>query len=673
MAVTDELSSLKETDAFVYRIIQRESERQRRKIILIASESICPAPVREALACEFSSIYAEGYPSPRTLLEKPSALKSMSHQLAHYRRYSNRRYYKGCEYVDVLEQILRRRTAEIFSNPRAPAEKIFVNAQPLSGAAANNAVYNAFVRPGDVVLGPSLTHGGHLTHGSEVNRSGIIHRVIHYEVPPSGRLDYEAIRKLAREHRPKLVIGGFSAYPWDVDWEKLRLCADEAGGVLLADIAHLAGMVAAGLLNNPVGVAQVVSFTTHKTLCGPRGAMLLSTDPEVARRIDMGVFPGEQGGPHVNQLAAKAVAMRLAGTPEFREMQRTVLENTRALAEGLGREGLELAYGGTDTHMCLVDLRKIQTGNGEPLTGEIASRILDLCGIVCNKNTIYGDTNAVHPSGLRFGSTWATQRGFRPEHMQRLASIIARALRSIVPFTYISGRTDRGRGKIDHAILEDIGAQVGALIADVDAPRPEDSTSYPHFTPAPAEPRATPLKSLHRSQAVPLVERDGWLVPERFGDPEREREALRQGAALVDLGGSLLVELRHGRPAALLECACGGEVATMRAGDVRSVVFYDPKGQALARGVLIRLRADQNAGDRFLLRAHANRPDAFLRWLRGISDGYLLHDDDAWLKAEGPAAIEDLHQPPEEGEAYCALGLFGPRAGEIASRVFAGA
>jgi len=662
--------SLAEVDPLIHEMNSREVERQRRKIILIASESVCPAPVREALSSEFGNIYAEGYPSPRTFFEPPSRLSSFGHQLAHYRRYSNRRYYKGCEYVDILESTLRRRTAEVFANEQASADKIFVNAQPLSGAAANNAVYNAFVKPGDTVMGPSLTNGGHLTHGSEVNRSGIAHKIVPYEVSRSGKLDYDYIAKLAAEHHPKLIIGGFSAYPWDVDWRKLRDAADGVGAVLLADIAHLAGMVAAGLLNNPVGVAHVTSFTTHKTLCGPRGAMLLSTDPEVARRVDMGVFPGEQGGPHIHQLAAKAVAMRIAAGDEFKALQRGVLENTHALAEAFEEEGLNLAYGGTNTHMCLLDLRKVKTPNGRPLTGEIASRILDLAGIVCNKNTIHGDTNAIHPSGLRFGSTWATQRGFGPPQMKKLAGLIARLISGIHPFSYIGGRIDWGRGKIDQKLLEQVAADVSALIAEVDDPRSgETASSYPHFTQSieagTTRERPTPLASLHKSQAVKLTQKDGWLVPAGYGDKAKEIEALTNGAALIDAGGALLLGLGRGRPGQFLECACSNRIIPLPEERAKASWLLDPEGHLLAPVVVVRLSADDSGYDRYLLRVSTSQPEEIMAWLRGLSDGYLLHDQDIWIKCEGPAVIEDLSEPGEDRNPTTCLGLRGPQAAEV--------
>jgi len=663
---------LEDIDPQIDAVIRHEQERQKRKLILIASESISPEPVRLALSCEMQNIYAEGYPSPRTLLEPSQRLSSFGHQLSHYRRYANRRYYKGCEYVDILEQLLRRRTAEVFANENASAEEIFVNTQPLSGAAANNAVYNAFVKPGDTVLGPSLTHGGHLTHGSEVNRSGLLHNVVHYEIARSGQLDYEAIARLARECRPRLLIGGFSAYPWDIDWSRLRAIADEVGAVLLADIAHLAGMVAAGLLNNPVGTAHVVSFTTHKTLCGPRGAMLLSTDPEIARRVDLGVFPGEQGGPHIHQMAAKAVAMKLAAREEFRSLQKRVLENTATLARQLAEQGLTLAYGGTNTHMCLVDLRPIKTANGQPLTGEIASRILDLCGIVCNKNTIHGDSNAIHPSGLRFGTTWASQRGFGPEHMGRLAELIARVLKAIVPFTYIAGRSDRGRGKIAHQILREVRQQVDRLLDDAATDlSPDDRRSgYPHFLTAGGadHPRSSPLESLHRSQAVALEKFGSWLLPARFSDEAQERQALEQGTALLDGSRWLWLELSCGRAGQFLECASSLPALALEVGRVRPGLLLNPDGSTLAR-VLVARQPDDEFGQRvYLLGLQAEQPDEVVEWLRELSDGYVLHDEDVWIKAEGPVVIEDLYRPAEGRPVRACLALRGPR-----SRALAGA
>ena len=663
---------LQKLDPTIHQMTRHEAERQQRKLILIASESMCPPAIREALSSEFTNIYAEGYPSPRTLREPPALLGSFQHQLTHYRRYSNRRYYKGCEYVDLIESTLRRRTAEVFGNDRVKPEEIFVNGQPLSGAAANNAVYNAFVRPGDTVMGPALSHGGHLTHGSPVNRSGMHHHIVSYELTHAGQLDYNAIEKLALEARPKLIIGGFSAFPWDVDWAAMRRIADKVGAILLADISHLAGMVAAGLLNNPVGFAHVVSFTTHKTFCGPRGAMLLSSDPAVAAKVDSGVFPNEQGGPHIHQMAAKAVAMNVAKTEEFKALQRLVLDNAAALAEGFKEQGIDLAYGGTNTHLCLIDLRRLKTENGQPLTGETASRILDQCGIVCNKNTIAGDTNAIHPSALRFGTTWASQRGLKPEHMKRLAALMAQVLRQIHPFSYIGLKSEWGRGKIEPQVIEEANAELDRILEEVDRDSLQGPRSgFPHF-PGVAwrGPRATALKEHHQGSAAKIVERQGWLVPAHFGEVERECKTLKEGVGLVDGGGTLLVEIGQGRAAHFLECACTSDIRGLKEQQATATALLDKDGKLLAQAIVLRLPADEYGYDRFWLKARCAHPDRLLRWLRGLSDGYLFHDEDLWLKNEGPAVVEDLQDPSDGREATTVVSLHGPQAGEVFSKAF---
>ncbi|MEK7450017.1 MAG: hypothetical protein AAB019_11120, partial [Planctomycetota bacterium] len=297
----EELSDL---DPDIHNFITAEEQRQNNKLIMIASESLCPKPVREALTTPFTNKYAEGYPSLRmTIYERDRIDKETERYLAFHRRYGDRRFYKGAEFCNFIEVLAQRRAAEIFANPRCNigAESIFVNVQPLSGAAANNAVYNAFLVPGDTIMGMALSYGGHLSHGSPFNRSGRQYRVIPYPVDrKTGRLDYDLIKKLALEHKPKIIVAGASAYPWDIDWIKLREIADvvpvqipglhKAGAILMADIAHPAGLVVAGLFPNPVGYADVTTLTTHKTLCGPRGAIICSTDEEIAgRRREIGV------------------------------------------------------------------------------------------------------------------------------------------------------------------------------------------------------------------------------------------------------------------------------------------------------------------------------------------------------------------------------------------------
>jgi glycine hydroxymethyltransferase len=298
-------------------IIGFEEERQARKLIMIPSESMAPRAVRQALGSVFNNIYAEGYPPLRMTRDEEAMLLDLSHQLAYYRRYADRRFYKGVDYVHFVETLAQRRCATCFANERVGAKDIYVNVQPLSGAAANLAVYDAVTDVGDVVMGMDLYQGGHLTHGSEFNFSGKRYHVVSYGVSKrTGQLDYDEIRDLAREHKPKMIIAGFTSYPWAPDWEAFADIAHEVGAVLLADISHPAGMTIAGAFPSPVGVADVITFTTHKTLCGPRGAVIMTTDEEMANKIDMAVFPGEQGGPHTQKFAAMAVAFRCAASQQ---------------------------------------------------------------------------------------------------------------------------------------------------------------------------------------------------------------------------------------------------------------------------------------------------------------------------------------------------------------------
>ncbi|UCG68295.1 MAG: serine hydroxymethyltransferase, partial [Thermoplasmata archaeon] len=369
--------SLSEVDPEAKNLINLEEERQARKIMLIASESICPKPVKEALASVFTNLYAEGYPHMRYIRDERDELLDFERQLTFHRRYSDRRYYKGVDYVNFIEALAQKRCAELFTSEDVPAERIFVNVQPLSGAAANNAIYEAFLEPGDTVMGMALDCGGHLTHGSEANRSGKFYNIVSYGVDPEkGRLNYEEIRKFAREYQPKMIIAGYSAYPWDIDWNKLREIADEIKGgcILHADISHTAGLAVGGVFSNPVGIADVTMFTTHKTMCGPRGAVIITTDEEKSRTIETAVFPGEQGGPHICNIAAKAVCFKIAQTNEFKNLQKKIIENAKHLAKALEDTGLKLAYGGTNSHMVLIDLKGIATKTGFRMSGETVSR-----------------------------------------------------------------------------------------------------------------------------------------------------------------------------------------------------------------------------------------------------------------------------------------------------------
>ena len=474
--------SLAEVDPEVNRLIQLEEERQYRKLILIPSESTAPIAVREALGSVFQNLYAEGYPDDETRWMSESEILDYTAQLSHFRRYSDPRYYKGVEYADIIEALARRRAAEVFATDKISANQIYVNVQPLSGAPANNAVYHALVNPGDTVLGMNLLHGGHLTHGSPVNRSGKLYNIIHYNVDPqTEQIDYDVVEALAVEHKPKIVIAGYSSYPWVPDWARFRAIADKAGGVLLADVSHIAGLIAAGAIPSPVGFAQVITFTTHKTLIGPRSAVILTTDAALSRKIDRAIFPGEQGGPHVHAIAALAATLKIAKSEPFRELQHQIIKNCAALTNRLAERGLRISFGGTNTHLGNVDCKSIISPDGTPLSGDMAARILDIAGIVLNRNTIPGDKSAFGASGIRYGTPWVTQRGLKEEEMVLLADIIADVLQATKPYEMETRKGEALRAKVDFDVLEDAKLRVRKLAESAGFDLKITSHGYPHF------------------------------------------------------------------------------------------------------------------------------------------------------------------------------------------------
>jgi len=381
-----------EQDEQVYKVIQDELKRQRTKIELIASENFVSEAVMEAQGSVLTNKYAEGYPG--------------------------RRYYGGCEHVDIVEDIARDRAKQLFG-----AEH--VNVQPHSGAQANMAVYFTVLEPGDTVLGMNLSHGGHLTHGSPVNFSGVLYNFVEYGVDEATHLiNYEDVLEKAKQHKPKLIVAGASAYPREIDFKKFREIADEVGALLMVDMAHIAGLVAAGLHPNPVPYADFVTTTTHKTLRGPRGGMILCKE-EYAKKIDKSIFPGIQGGPLMHVIAAKAVALGEALQDSFKEYAKNITKNANRLAESLKKEGFKLVSDGTDNHLLLVDVRTVQ------LTGKVAEHVLDEIGITVNKNTIPFDPESPFvTSGIRIGTAAVTSRGFNEEDMEEIASIIGLALKN---------------------------------------------------------------------------------------------------------------------------------------------------------------------------------------------------------------------------------------------------
>lgn len=387
----DLMDVLKAGDPQVAEAIDSELNRQRSKLELIASENIVSPAVLAAQGSVLTNKYAEGYPG--------------------------KRYYGGCEYVDVVEQLAIDRAKKLFG-----AE--YANVQPHSGAQANMAVFFALVKPGDTVMGMNLTDGGHLTHGSPVNMSGKYFKIVPYGVRKEDeRIDYDELERIAKECKPKLIVGGASAYARVIDFERMANIAHSVGAYLMVDIAHIAGLVAAGLHPSPVPYADVVTTTTHKTLRGPRGGMILCKDAEFGKQFNKAIFPGIQGGPLMHVIAAKAVALGEALKPEFKEYAQQVIKNAKVLAEELTKDGFRIVTGGTDNHLMLVDLTP------KKLTGKVAQNVLDEVNITVNKNTIpFEPLSPFVTSGIRLGSPALTTRGFKEDDMREVADIIALVL-----------------------------------------------------------------------------------------------------------------------------------------------------------------------------------------------------------------------------------------------------
>lgn len=470
-------------DPGLFNLINLEEERQNRRLIMIPSESIASQAIRELLGSVFTNIYAEGYPRPETQKFTEDEILDYANMIGTYRRYSDPRYYKGVEYVDIVEALTRRRCAEAFAANGVTADQLYVNVQPLSGAPANNAVYTAFLSPGDTILGMSLLHGGHLTHGSSVNRSGILYNAQHYSVDPeTERLNYDAIRAKALDTKPKIIVAGYSSYPWMPDWQKFREIADEVGALLLTDISHIAGLIAAGQVPSPIGIAQIITFTTHKTLMGPRGACIITDNPSYASKIDKAVFPGEQGGPHINTIAAMALAFKLTKTDDFNKQQEQTIKNAIAFSERLKERKLRVPYDGTETHIVLLDCKSTRAEDGAYLSGDMGARILDAAGIVANRNTIPGDKSAFSATGIRFGTTWLTQRGLKEQDLRKIADIIADLFEATTPYHMPGRGSPKRRAKVTFEALENAKLAVKALAKKAeDFNTSKEIHGYPHF------------------------------------------------------------------------------------------------------------------------------------------------------------------------------------------------
>ena len=581
---------LSELDPNVSELIKIEAERQNRKLILIPSESTAPPAIRDALGSVFQNIYAEGYPDERMRLMSEDEILDYDEQLAYYRRYSDPRYYKGVEYADIIESLAARRCAEVFAANGVSPDNLYVNVQPLSGAPANNAVYH-LINPGDTIMGMNLLHGGHLTHGSSVNRSGKLFNVIHYTVDPeTEQINYDQVAALATEHKPKIIIAGYSSYPFVPDWRKFREISDSVGAYFLADVSHIAGLIAAGVIPSPVGFAHVISFTTHKTLCGPRGACIITDNASLAKKIDRGVFPGEQGGPHIHAIAALAATFKLAKTPEFKKLQEQIINNCQVLTNHLEERGLRIPFNGTNTHLGNIDVSTIKGPDGTPLSGDLAARILDIVGLVMNRNTIPGDKSALKASGVRYGTPWMTQRGLDEIDMVMVADIIADVLFAITPYTIDSRKGPVQRAKVDFKVLEETKIRVRKLVekAGVD---PEISVhGYPHFYYLDELPKGI------------------------------------NGKIGYDLSGK---GIRH-----FVNYVFSSDVESLKLGEDQLTYLY-------VDGELINGAITYVSPDHFRFTTDVTKGNLAATWMRDLSDAYVYFDNDLHRRLPGPIIIKE--------------------------------
>ncbi|MEN8171271.1 MAG: glycine cleavage system aminomethyltransferase GcvT [Chloroflexota bacterium] len=583
---------LTDLDPKLAELTEIEAERQYRKLILIPSESTSPLAVREALSTAFHNVYAEGYPSEYTRFLNEDEILDYDNRLAEDRRYSDPRYYKGVEYANVVEALARRRCAETFAANDVNADEIYVNVQALSGGPANNAVYHALVKPGDTVMGMDLLFGGHLSHGSPVNRSGKYYNIVSYSInADTEKIDYDDVEALALEHKPRMIIAGVSSYPWQINWARFREIADKVDAYLLTDIAHVAGLVAAGIYPSPIGIADVVTSTTHKTLNGPRGAIIMTTNRLLARKIDRAVFPGEQGGPHVNVFAAMALAFKISQTEQFRELQTQVVKNCAVFTDRLAERGFTIPFGGTNTHLMNLDTKSIKGDDGATLSGDLAARLLDLAGITTNRNTIPGDRSALKPSGVRMGMPWVTQRGFKEDESIALADAIADILQAATP--YYQGKALRA--KVDFSAFQNAKLKVRELATGAGIDFEPGDHSYPHFY---------------------------YMDDQYSGD-----------AAAFELGGARIRQF--------LNVVFASDVESLADGESQPTRFFTPQGEVDATLTCVGTHL-------FRLAVSSTQAGLASAWLRDLSDGYVRVDDDLLRKVPGPVWVKSIPHTADE-------------------------
>ena len=608
---------IEELDPAVAKLIQLETARQTHTLIMIPSESTIPYAVRSAVGSSFQNIYAEGYPDEGTRWMTEQEILDYPTQLADFRRNSDPRYYKGTEYANTIEALARRRAAEVFAANGFGADDLYVNVQPLSGAPANSAVYTALIQPGDTILSMNLMMGGHLSHGAPVNRAGKIFNIVSYTLnPETEQIDYDQIRALAQEHRPQIIIGGYSSYPIEPDWQQYREIADSVGAYFLADVAHFAGLIAAGVYPNPVGIADIVTFTTHKTLNGPRGAVIITHRKDLQAKLDRGVFPGEQGGPHMNAIAGLAVALRLARTEQFIELQQQTIANARAMARRLTERGLKVPHGGTDSHMLVMDCSNVVGEDGTKLSGDMAARLLDLIGIVCNRQTIPGDTSALRPSGIRLGTPWITQRGFDEARTIELTDVIADVILNCKPFSLMGRIRPLARTKIDFDLLQNAKLRVRDLInrSGIDTDVPVEG--YPHIF-----------------YIDDIADTAAWHTLRIHGSNANE----------------------------FLQYALTSDVNALSDGESQSTALLEPDGHVMSYGQVTRIDQDT-------YQLQSQNSGRVVTWLRSLSDAFVTFDpDNLSAKLPGPVIV-DVVEPSTEpsietnavyaAKAYC-IGMNG--------------
>ena len=586
--------SLADLDPEIYDLTQIEAERQVRKLIMIASESQAPLAVREALGSAFQNIYAEGYPDEETRWMSDEEILDHPARLANYRRNSDPRYYKGVEYADTIEALARRRAAQTFAANGVSADQIYVNVQALSGGPANNAVYQALMNLGDTVLGMNLLFGGHLSHGSRVNRSGKWFNAVHYSInPETEQLDYDQIRSLALEHKPKMIIAGYSSYSWVPDWKKFREIADEVGAYLLADISHIGGLVAAGVVPSPIGIAHVVMSTTHKSLDGPRGAVLMTTDAAIARKLDRAVFPGEQGGPHVNVFAGLALAFKLSQTEQFKKLQAQTIKNAVAMVDQFQKRGLVIPFGGTDTHLINID-----------------------CNTIVGSDTL-GHRRHRPERRLRFAHPRHRRRGGQPQHHPR---------------RQIGDRPERhppGHA-LDHA----------ARLRRSQIPRSWPTSS--RMCCWPASPSAS-RPSARARRAAPSWTSTCSTKPRSRSENWRSKLAWTSNPASTAIPISIIwtikprrgvFDLKGQRVRQFLDYSVGTDLTALKPGSSAPTCVHT-SGETI-EGMLTCVSADE-----YRLSVPAEKATLAATWLRDLSDGYILFDESVERIMPGPVVVAE--------------------------------